>query len=521
MNAYTKSVSYIRYLILVALIFSAILIIQEIMSAPLDRHKVPHKGGIGYYISEGCWNGVRLSWSYSILLGDDLYPYKTGPILSQMYGPVTPFVYLPALLLPSINLCLMGASAISVFLYLLPVLMTLLLKTNNHPRRFLLTLGFFVLFCLFTTNMESLTYSAFTIHADAPTLGFAGMACLFLYAKKQKHAKGLTYELSALFTALSIGSKQTSIPLVVALFVYICLSEGRKEACQYLLYFFVFMALLGGLTLWVSDARAFFFNTFLIPAHTPWIKDNRLLALLGVTKDVLAQSWFFFSFLTLCLVYLLIVCRKAGVQLNRKTLINENPWCIFLLVSVFMFPVSVLLRVKVGGAENAYSPMLYFLVTAFCLFLYKYALGGNNGNGLLRNFQKFCLGTFVILMVGLVFLQATSIRNSFDLATALRHDIHSQAYLLAKKYPGKVYFPFNPLSSQMAEAKTYHCLVGIFDWNKAGFRVSNNHYQECLPQDMAFIAFPVDYRWVAYRMKYAEENQMMFKDFPGFVFFPY
>ena len=68
-------------------------------------------------------------------------------------------------------------------------------------------------------------------------------------------------------------------------------------------------------------------------------------------------------------------------------------------------------------------------------------------------------------------------------------DNHNEAaYRYDVRHPGQIYFPWNPLTSLLAEGKLYHFDYGVFDRNLGGAHVSAEHIAQHLPSPRPPIA---------------------------------
>jgi len=475
---------FVYFLLVYSALFVALCVVQELLISPNKD-----------YQPLGCWNAIRLAWTGSILLGEPVYPFQDGPILSQMYGPVGPLVYIPAFVFASINQVIIAGSFISALLYFFPALLPFLSQEKRLLKKFDRASAIcFTLFCLVTVSLKALSYSAFAIHADAPALGFGALACWFAVSRKQRPSAA-SLAASAFFLTLCVFSKQTFLPLVLAIPFYVWMAEGFKKSAQYVLISSGFLALALGLTLVCVDRRGLILNTVWIPLHTPWIMDNRGLALWEVTGELFEQSLLLLAAMMAC--WLAASYDPAGSSrkpFSLKQWTEDRPWLLYFVAAVFLAPASVLTRVKWGGALNSFSPALYFLAIALCLDLRQGAASSLCSSATVRRKAMFLWG---LLTVGLLILRTAEVRNFKDIFQDLAQSEHEIAFEFARKNPGQAYFPNNPLSTMLAEGKAYHCLLGLNDWKRAGFVPGAEHFSKFIPAQMKYIVFPQQSRWEA------------------------
>ncbi|HSA30829.1 MAG TPA: hypothetical protein P5160_03415 [Candidatus Omnitrophota bacterium] len=476
-------------------VFVGVCVVQELLISPNKE-----------FFVMGCWNAIRLAWTGSILLGEPMYPFQDGPVLSQMYGPVGPLVYIPAFVFESINQVIIAGALISAVLYFFPAALPFLPQGKGALKKFNLTSpGCFVLFCLVTVSSRALSYSAFAVHADAPALGFGALACWFVCSRKQR---GQTASLAAsvFFLTLSIMAKQTFLPLFFAVPFYLGLAEGFKKAASYALSSLCALALALALTVTFVDSQGLIQNTVSIPLRTPWIMADRGLALWEVTGELLEKSFLLWISMLWCWLVASYdsACFTQG-PFSLKRWIKDHPWLVYLIAAVFLVPASVLTRVKWGGALNAFSPTLYFLAIALCLNLSECA-----GAGLTKysdTVRRKAVLLWCLLTVGLLITRFHEVRNFKEIFQDLAQSDHVLAYEFARKNPGRAYFPNNPLSTILAEGKAYHCIFGLNDWKKAGFAPEPEHFANFVPAQMKYIIFPQRSRW---------ETEFVFGRFPQY-----
>jgi hypothetical protein len=190
-----------------------------------------------------------------------------------------------------------------------------------------------------------------------------------------------------------------------------------------------------------------------------------------------------------------LVALYIGYQLllsaDHKTTIrewlNQNRWFMLVIVSLYMMPISLLQLVKIGGHNNAYGYVIYFLLAATNLALIKAA---TESTSLYSQFAQTIAKLFVFLMViGIALIQIPSIAPIFVRLPKLGENPQEVAYSYAKKHPGEAYFPWNPLSTFMAEGKLYHWSYKIYELEEANFKISDERFRQYIPANTKFVAF--------------------------------
>ena len=62
------------------------------------------------------------------------------------------------------------------------------------------------------------------------------------------------------------------------------------------------------------------------------------------------------------------------------------------------------------------------------------------------------------------------------------------SYAFAKAHPGEVYFPWNPLSTLLAENTPYHFAYGLLDRQLAEMPVSPDYFYAYMPAHLKWVA---------------------------------
>ncbi|MBD1905398.1 hypothetical protein NDI37_14525 [Funiculus sociatus GB2-A5] len=428
------------------------------------------------------WNASRLTPSFAIIHGYKLYyEADNGPVLSTVYNPLTAFAYLPATLANSPTWAVISAVFISSCFFFLPILWLHLGENIKNPKSLVYSLCCFIIFCFFTFALPSLSYSAFTVHADAPALGLSAAACAVLYYRQPKNSN-VSLLLSSLLAVLAVGTKQTVVPLPFALATYILLVDGRHNFKLYVIYLGVFGALLATIFLVIFQPEPLLFNIITIPKKYPW-KENIIVAI-SRSGFGLIKEWILPGAIILFLTY-----KQKIFQINNfsdiKRYLSDNRWSMLLMVSLYMMPLSVLNRAKLGGDVNAYSLTTYFLCAASSLMLLKSVVGADT-----KKLQQFSKLLVAALCTAFIFTKSFSIKNLDYQFSNLLNNPQEVAYNYSKKHPGEGYFPWNPLSTLMAEGKLYHFAFGLLDRERAGFKVNEEHFRRYIPAQIKLIAFP-------------------------------
>lgn len=418
-------------------------------------------------------NWERLTATFALAHGFPVYhALDSGPVLNTIYGPVSMLIYLPSTIASSPTLAMHLAEVILIACFFLPPLWLHLKapqeEKNKGREYWFYRLFVFLIFCYFPFIAKPLRDGAFNLHVDGPTLGLAAMACAFLYFRtKQNQEAALSF--SALFTVLSVWSKQVTVPLLAALPLYLFFSDGQKLTLRYLFDMLFHGVLISAILLIAFDPSRILFNILVIPARHGL--NGGALALVTSTFKLLGE-----------IAVVLIVLAVSLISYFQRHPMNFTNWIrswrgsVFLIVGLLMIPTSVLSNAKVGGSTNTFSYPGYFLLLAATLgFL---DLSTNRG------IRYFLIGLSVL------FLCIEIPRSAYYLARLPRQfNYADMVFAYIKKHPGEAYFPRLTLLHLMAENKIYHASGGLKDRAWAGLPVSEEHLRTFLPGPMKIMAF--------------------------------
>ena len=413
-------------------------------------------------------NWERLQTVFALARKVPIYPGPDeGPVVLSIYGPVSVFAYLPATIFKTPIPAMWMAECLTMIYFFLPG--SVLLIRGASPFR-LLT---FLIFCYFPFLVVSLRNAAFHVHADAPTLGLAGMACAVLYLRQDK-AGWKMLSLSSLFAVLAVWSKQTAAPLLVALPLYLGFTDGKRVMIRYLLCLLPAALLLSALFIAFFDLQKLFFNLVVIPSRHPFRG--------GASLGIVAAS--FFKLVRDLLLPFLFCVLVAGRSLRRA---RTSPSSLFIWVSLLMAPLAILAHLKVGGSNNTMSYVAYFFMLGVLLFISE-----NEDLEWTRKGVVLTSALFLLIQISSVYYRI--------LTTPGKANFIEPAYQYIKKYPGEVYFPRLGVLHIMAEDQVYHSSVALHDREWAGLPISPGVFKAYIPKDLRLIGFHnvigTDMRWL-------------------------
>ncbi len=432
------------------------------------------------------WNLIRLERSFALVAGYPLFSQPDqGLILNQAYGPVAVLFYLPATLAKTPTAAILVGQLLALAGFFLPALW--LHWRAGPPARVWRFCGFLV-FVALTLDLWPLTYSALTVHVDAPALGLGALAAGCLLGPRPPTRAALWVSLLA--AVLALWTKQVMAPLVLALELFLLAAWGWRLAVRYglgLLLVGSGSLLLAG---WSVGGATLWFHLITVPVSHPWRWGGGAHAVLfafGLLLQTAALAWA----LTLLAGALLVLrtcressCRASSYREDNGPRFRQTPGALFWMIAGCNLPMALLGRLKVGGDDNALSFSVYFLVLGTTLTLAAFAGGAPAVD---RWAQKVLLVLLIVLVPFLVWVQEPGCLTSWQqpLARDLPQDL---AFRYAQQHPGEIYFPRLVLASYLAEDQFYHSGTGLVDRLLGKIAVAPQHVAAHLPARLRAIA---------------------------------
>ncbi len=407
--------------------------------------------------------------------GVPIYAGPTGvPIIDFMYGPIAAVAFLPVALAGTPSGVLAIALATNALWFFTPML--LCLAAAGVPGRIVATTG--VLFGFLVLWDPGLLFSALTIHADAPALGLSALACAPLVRRTTPPAAH-ALALSALCAALAVWAKQTSVPLVVAIPLWLWLVDGRRTAVAWVGWLAGIGVVLTAILLARFGIADLWFNMVTLPGRMPWYDE----ATQGKWPAAVRS---FHLLVDQARWTLLLLAAIAGAGARDARWLETHRWALLVLVGLLGAPMAVLGGAKVGGYLNTHSVTNYFLAGAVVCGLARLAASAS------------VVGR--LLLLGLVVaLPATWVANPLARAQvspavarlrAWSANPQEQAFAFARAHPGAVLLPWNPLASLLADGRVWNNEIGAWNRDLAGVPIGDAQWRGTLPPGA---------RWLAHR----------------------
>ena len=428
------------------------------------------------------WNACRVAPSVALAYGYTLYyGANEGPILNTLYGPMTAVAFLPAALGKDPTTAILIAGTINVAFMVVPLFLLLWRaradgETGPMPAALRLTVFVFAVGCLY--QFIGTEYAINSIHADAPAMGFMLGACVLLIASPGAPGNGRLFAAAGL-AALACYTKQIEVFALPGLFFYLGLAFSWRVAFVFTVFVIGWATLLAGLFAVVFDFKAMLFNIVELPKLHPW-KGPRVAILIKSLLKLVTGAGF-----VMLLVLPFVAQFVAGLKTQPlRVALAANRWVLLLFVAVTMLPGSLLGEVKVGGMENSMHSA-YYLMACGALLLARWAGAATGAE------QRLAVTACYALAVVLLGLRLTAITQLLG-APRLYQNPQQEAYEFAKQHPGEALFPWNTLSTLLADKKLHHFEYGVYDRVLSGFRPQDAHFRQHLPPNLKYLIFRHD-----------------------------
>lgn len=449
---------------------------------------VAHLASAAALVAASPWftsNETRLACVAGMLEGYSLYgTLESGPVLAWIYPPLAALFYLPAALIADPNRAVLAGSLISALCVTAPA--AWLHFRRSERERFGLTSCWiaFATFGIVTTVVLALRYACFAVHVDAPALGVVAVACGVLGqslgpGRSQRSPatasgggggrRGLV--IAAGLAGLAVGCKQTLLPVIVVLSLWVAIERGWRAAAS---FGAVATVTLAGLVAALGAGlgyRAMWLNAVQIPRRHPlplgdvWgqsdLATHALVPALGCFA-VLGAAWF--------------RSRRRAADENRQ-------WMLLVAVGIALIPSAVLSRAKHNGDINNYSFFLYFFALAASLTLNSLLVPIWSGASLSRAVR-------LTTLVALGALAAGGLAAAYHHAAGTAWSRPSPMTLAMKleARANSIFFPYHPLVMLRTDGRVYHDLTALTEWKLAGFELPPARLAADLPHEQRTIA---------------------------------
>ncbi|MES1168974.1 MAG: hypothetical protein ABUL61_07360, partial [Oleiharenicola lentus] len=276
-------------------------------------------------------------------------------------------------------------------------------------------------------------YMASALNVDAIAAGLGAASCLLLL---RENPTRLRLAAAAGLGALAVWTKQVEAPLVVAQCGWLWFARDRRTALRFAVTYSVAMLLVALLVFPPLNARDVIFNLWTVPAHHPLL--GGWAAAWGELVD--------FSRYTFPLwapgAAALVVGLRRGSPIPARA--SASAISLFLAAALVLLPTGIMATIKLGGDRNSLHSV-YYLVAGALL-----AVAGG-WSSLLARGPALRAGLVLLVAAVLVGLSVRQVTGYPQLTMLPARCLSQEAWTFARAHPGRVYFPWDPLATLMAE----------------------------------------------------------------------
>jgi hypothetical protein len=419
------------------------------------------------------WSACRLAPTLGLFHGYPLYsPADSGPINGWLYGPIAALAWAPAALAGSP----LPALAIATVINLLALLVPLLAADGRSPLQPGVpgVLGF-LFGAAAMLQVYPTWYMASALNADAIAVGLGAGSCLVLLRSDPASTRLLW--LAAVLAVLAAWTKQTEAFLLPAQAGWLWFVYGRRAALRYVGAFAVAMTAATALVCLFFKPADVIFNLWTVPsAH----------ALPGGWHAALAEAVDFGRYTMLlwlpCLLIVLPRARRLATQPSPAVGPGRSV-LLFMVVAAVALPLGIMAAIKVGGDRNSVHSVYYLAVAAALTVARVWPVAVARPTGLMA-------GGILFAVAGVTLLAGRQVAGYPAMAALPKRCLSQEAWQYARENPAKVYFPWDPLATLMADGRMYHFEYGVLDRIYAGLPPDPTRIRHDLPADAQVLIYP-------------------------------
>jgi hypothetical protein len=438
------------------------------------------------------WNGCRLAPTVALTRGYRLYyPATDGPVLDTIYGPVAALAYLPVALFDSPTPMILLGAALNLAFVVGPLLLFTLRASGRGAAAERRAVAAWLGVCLLMTSMAGPYYWLSMTHADGPALALGLLACLVLTVRPGEPAPGPSrLVVSALLATLATWTKQTSLPVGIALAVFVGWAYGRRAALRYAVSLLLLGLATSAVLVPLFGFESMWFNLVTVPGRQPWYFP-------GVAGLLHVGGWF--AKASQPVLALLVVAALARLVQRRTAYPGAvHPALVAILPALFLIPTGLLGASKFGGNENSFHSLYFVMASALAWLVAE-------GPGAPRVIARAC--AYGLCIVGAVVAWRWGYADLRGPAPRVFPNPHQQAYEFARAHPGTAYFPWHPLATLLAEGQLRHFAYGVLDRTLGGSPLTLEHFRAYLPPQMTYVVVrDQDRKVMGYLAEYTEKR---------------
>jgi hypothetical protein len=457
------------------------------------------------------WNEIRWCRSLALSRGLPIYvgEHSAGPIIGTLHPPLSHLVY-------RVTVGWLGdpvegilAGSLVSFAIVFGVVAWLFVRARSPGSHGWTGVAVIFLFCGFAIMQSPAAYDTVTaIHTDACALAFSIIACGLVCLRPDARAKNRIW-LSALCVVLSICSKQTMVPVAVAVGAFILMADGFVAFAHFVVAGVAAAAIAICLVIAFYPGPVVFFNLVTLAVHRAY-KPDALSYLARAFRDGKLDS---LTALFPTLFFLVYEWREAGRKPSGFRFLNRNRWLVFMFAAASLAPGTIVAILSSGADINHVGLMLVLLFAGAGLAIQQNL---SASDPLLR--RSALLFAAVGLLVNVTPAAALELPAAWNRLEAADSEI---AFKYALRHPRQAYFPWNPSVSLLTQGKLYHLDPALADREIAGYPLIDSQVLSGLPEDFQYVVIPPGMRLTSQRLShvFAHYRSTTISELPGWTIY--
>ena len=382
------------------------------------------------------WNAARLAPSFALAYGLPVYALRdSGQQLGWFYGPGFPVWNLPVTLMQNPTDALLLAGAWNVLTWLVPF--AFVLRAAGVARGWLAAVGAALAGMLLIGGTVT-NYFFYFIHVDALCVAAGLVACMALHrAATRGNARWL--HVAAAGLAVAFWTKQIAFMLAPAMFAWLWQDGHHRFLWPLAFWCLVYTALSAILIFLYFGAPEVLFSVWLVHSLNPWRGGWGLL--MAELARLVKSCWVWLPLIG----FVAWQRRAAGgprLPAPAASLVRLLIWC-----AVMQLPLGLTAVLKAGGGLNSLHSIIYLLAVLLIAAFHacKQPPPGPGFSWMVPGLLWVCA---VLMPLGSALVFSLDLGSIWKPSRSNDHLVE-----LARKQPGRYYFPWNPLVTLIADRR--------------------------------------------------------------------
>ena len=274
--------------------------------------------------------------------------------------------------------------------------------------------------------------------------------------------------MAAVLVALAVACKQTLLPVIVVLSLWVAIERGWRAAAFFGAVSTVTLAgLVAASGAWLGY-RGMWLNAVELPRRHPLSWSHGDLASHALVPTIACFA----------------VLGAAWIRSRLRRARENRQWMLLVAVGIALIPSALLSRAKYGGDVNNYSLFLYLFALAASLAL----------NSLLVPIWASATLSRTVRLTTLAALGALAAAGLASGYRQIANTVGSEpspitlAEDLERAQANSIFFPYHPLVMLRIDGRVYHDPAAVAEWIVAGFELPDARMAPDLPHGPRTVA---------------------------------